>query len=374
MATAAFRSSTRRSTFVDDAAGDASSSNRGATVRRSRSLSRFSDRLPPPAVGLEQDEPPRLEIRPSNNSSGFVFPEISLDDLAHEFFLGRYKDVDIIKGDAHRRRGRSVSRCAEPQAAGESNTFSENGRKNRGTSCSRLRRQRSLSMARQRFTDSEDFSSTFADVEVRNAPPRRKVSEKINGAVSASGKFRYQTKIFKSNGHRSGLREAMTNEERLSVEEIQTKLEQSDKRKEVLLAKLAVEQQRNQELSKIVKNLHPGQKSACMARTHSCVRRRSKDKLSISKHLMEEAEKHIDEFLSNIEDADISSFDGDRSDTSSTIGGNSKCRDPVTYNTIEEIHENLVSPAASPVDDSEGILLPWLHLETSNEGIKLHIS
>ncbi|PKU84983.1 uncharacterized protein LOC110100472 isoform X2 [Dendrobium catenatum] len=364
MATAAFRSSTRRSTFVDDAAGDASSSNRGATVRRSRSLSRFSDRLPPPAVGLEQDEPPRLEIRPSNNSSGFVFPEISLDDLAHEFFLGRYKDVDIIKGDAHRRRGRSVSRCAEPQAAGESNTFSENGRKNRGTSCSRLRRQRSLSMARQRFTDSEDFSSTFADVEVRNAPPRRKVSEKINGAVSASGK----TKIFKSNGHRSGLREAMTNEERLSVEEIQTKLEQSDKRKEVLLAKLAVEQQRNQELSKIVKNLHPGQKSACMARTHSCVRRRSKDKLSISKHLMEEAEKHIDEFLSNIEDADISSFDGDRSDTSSTIGGNSKCRDPVTYNTIEEIHENLVSPAASPVDDSEGILLPWLHLETSNEG------
>ncbi|KAI0519516.1 hypothetical protein KFK09_006965 [Dendrobium nobile] len=104
-----------------------------------------------------------------------------------------------------------------------------------------------------------------------------------------------------------------------------------------------------------------------MARTHSCVRRRSKDKLSMSKHLMEEAEKHIDEFLSNIEDADISSFDGDRSDTSSTIGGNSKCRDPVTYNTIEEIHENLVSPAASPVD-SEGILLPWLHLETSNEG------
>ncbi|KAH0436142.1 hypothetical protein IEQ34_026462 [Dendrobium chrysotoxum] len=128
---------------------------------------------------------------------------------------------------------------------------------------------------------------------------------------------------------------------------------QSDKRKEVLLAKLEVEQQRNQELSKIVKILPPGQKSACMARTRSC---RSKDKLSMSKHLMDEAEKHIDEFLSNIEDADISSFDGGRSDTSSTIGGNSKCRDHVTYNTIEEIHENLVSPTASPVE-SEGLPL-----------------
>jgi hypothetical protein len=38
----------------------------------------------------------------------------------------------------------------------------------------------------------------------------------------------------------------------------------------------------------------------------------------MSKRLTEEAEQYFEDFLSNVEDTDFSSFDGERSDTSSS--------------------------------------------------------
>jgi hypothetical protein len=76
----------------------------------------------------------------------------------------------------------------------------------------------------------------------------------------------------------------------------------------------------------------------------------------MSKRLSEEAEKYIEDFISNVEDTDISSLDGERSDASSSLGGIVK-------------PETLLSPAVSnsrPVE-MDGVVLPWLQWETSND-------
>ena len=76
----------------------------------------------------------------------------------------------------------------------------------------------------------------------------------------------------------------------------------------------------------------------------------------MSKRLSEEAEKYIEDFISNIEDTDISSLDGERSDTSSSLGGKMKA-------------QNAQSPATPlPLSvDMDGVLLPWLKWETCND-------
>ncbi|GKV13834.1 hypothetical protein SLEP1_g24807 [Rubroshorea leprosula] len=51
------------------------------------------------------------------------------------------------------------------------------------------------------------------------------------------------------------------------------------------------------------------------------MRERSNDGQRMSKRLIEEAEKYIEDLISNVEDTDISSLDGERSDTSSSLGG-----------------------------------------------------
>lgn len=76
----------------------------------------------------------------------------------------------------------------------------------------------------------------------------------------------------------------------------------------------------------------------------------------MSKCLTEEAERYFEDFISNVEDTDISSLDGERSDTSSTLGGVIKM-------------ENFQSPIIfkSPPVEMDGVVLPWLHWETSND-------
>lgn len=76
----------------------------------------------------------------------------------------------------------------------------------------------------------------------------------------------------------------------------------------------------------------------------------------MSKRLSEEAEKYIEDFISNVEDTDISSVDGERSDTSSALGGIMKV-------------DTFQSPASTKPLSSEmdGVMLPWLQWETTND-------
>ncbi|KAE8670337.1 DELLA protein GAI1-like [Hibiscus syriacus] len=108
-----------------------------------------------------------------------------------------------------------------------------------------------------------------------------------------------------------------------------TKLEKSEKRRKDLLAEILLEEQHGRELSKIVKELLPEPKNTNVEKPLRA-RKRSNDRYRMSRQLTEEAEKYIEDFISNVEDTDISSLDGDRSDTSSSIGGMTKT--PIFWN------------------------------------------
>lgn len=87
----------------------------------------------------------------------------------------------------------------------------------------------------------------------------------------------------------------------------------------------------------------------------------------MSKRLTEEAEKYFEDFLSNVEDTDISSFDGERSDASSSLGGITKPRGTATSYGEIETSQNPAGYSSLPVE-MEGVNLPWLQWETSNDG------
>lgn len=82
--------------------------------------------------------------------------------------------------------------------------------------------------------------------------------------------------------------------------------------------------------------------------------------------MTEEAEKYFEDFISNVEDTDFSSFDGEKSDASSTIGGSSKTKtkEPILAKT--ETCENQTVAPSLPVE-MDGVILPWLKWEASND-------
>ncbi|MBA0801860.1 hypothetical protein Gohar_012199 [Gossypium harknessii] len=132
------------------------------------------------------------------------------------------------------------------------------------------------------------------------------------------------------------------------------KLEKTEKRRQDLSAEILLEKH-GRELSKIVKELLSEPKNSIVEKSFR-TRKKSHDQNTTSKQLTEEAERYIEDFISNVEDTDISSLDGDRSDTNSSIRGIAKT-------------PNFQSPAvfkSVPVE-MDGVMLPWLQWETSND-------
>lgn len=452
MATSAFKSTTKRTSIgTTPTANDSGSSNRTGTHRRSRSVSRFSHRLP---AEVGYDETPAPKAKFVNTVRGSGFPEISLDDLAIKFFdsvdRGRSSEVNTATpaGESNR-RGRSVSRHSSRVVDGKASATNNSGG-GRVLPDSNSRRKRSVSVARYHISDSsesdldhprnsrsnisvmtsncgnsqvpslqkptasnhrrlgrslsqtnllrshDDYSSqssALTDEEVRDACSSKSGIERTIRAVYAQKKTEHPT----GDEVNSGLYEAMRNELRHAVEEIRidieqamektkksvprndclesnntvssirksygTQLEQSEKRKQDLLAEIVLEDQRGKELSKIVKELLPDPKNNTVLEKPSRARKRSNDKSRMSKQLTEEAEKYLEDFISNVEDTDISSFDGERSDSSSTLGGIIKPK-----NRLRET-ESFQTPARSnssvPVE-MDGVVLPWLQWETDS--------
>ncbi|KAL6602981.1 hypothetical protein ACP70R_043342 [Stipagrostis hirtigluma subsp. patula] len=137
-----------------------------------------------------------------------------------------------------------------------------------------------------------------------------------------------------------------------------SKLEESEQRKQELLTQLAAEEQRGHELTKIVRELLPTSKKNANQERQPRHRRRSNDRSRMSKRLTEEAERYFEDFLSNVDDTDFSSFDGERSDTSLT-------RKDVLINAMTETPV-MLPKVFSPVE-ADGVVLPWLQWETSND-------
>ncbi|KAF5476607.1 hypothetical protein F2P56_003343 [Juglans regia] len=426
MATSAFKSTTKRTPVGASSSSldDSGSSNHSSAHRRSRSLSRFSRRLPPSgADDFEYDvPPPRGKF--VNTVRGSGFPEITLDDLAIEFFgsgdRGRSgsrcsESVPASQSlaSSSQRRGRSVSRQSSRAGADGRGNVCNNSGGGKVAAESNSRRRRSVSVVPCRISDYESDidhsqsssncanqksfgsgnnqmplsnrpvvsnqrqvlrrsfsqkdlkshdgyssqSSVLTDDEGKDAHSSRRGIEKRTRAASTQKKEAAKTKTSFSGSddclqpNNSGAFQTVSSIRK----NYSTILEQSEKRKKDLLAKIVLEERRGRELSKIVNKLLPDPKKTAVEKP-SGTRKRSNDRSRMSKRLTEEAEKYIEDFISNVEDTDISSLDGERSDTNSSLGGVIKL-------------ETLQSPAVSdplPVE-MDGVALPWLHWEASND-------
>ncbi|XP_039161221.1 uncharacterized protein LOC120289895 [Eucalyptus grandis] len=439
MATSAFRSTTKRTPIgASPASADGSAtSSRSSAHRRSRSLSRFSRRLAEPEDPFAEDAAPAAPRgRFVNTLRGSGLPEISLDDLAVEFFSSgdrgrsssRNTDVSPKKGKAlrrggevgfrcgrvvpesnsRRRRSVSVVRCqisdsesdvdnsrssfgyANNKTVGNGNIQKLPSQKPSASSNRQALRRTSSQKDLKSYDGYSSHSSALTDDEAKDAYSGKNGSERTIRAVYAQKTTDHPT----GGDVNSGLCKAMRQEFRHAMEEIKmeieqamlrrkpsvgahdnylalensdackavstirnyaTKLEQSEKRKKDLLAEIMLEEQRGKELSQIVNEFHPDTKSPVPEKP-SRNRRKSNDKGRMSNHLAFEAEKYIQDFISSVEDTDISSLDGERSDTSSTLGGTTKI-------------DTSQTPAKSmpPPIEMDGVVLPWLQWETSND-------
>ncbi|XP_011073008.1 uncharacterized protein LOC105158079 isoform X2 [Sesamum indicum] len=476
MATSAFKSTTKRASV--DASSSEHSGSASSSLRRSRSLSRFSrpiqaqpdDILPNYNKNEAREKFVDTKRRPTTQ-----FSEISLDDLALEFFSSsssrNENGSDGGVGDRKEREGRSVSRRGEigrwasdtassrrrgrsvSRSRGDVSLSSSVSRtKNVSLSDAGSRRRRSLSVARYQLSDSESevdhswnstnhanlkaprngnrqlplapkatassnrtlgrtwshkdlsilhdgyssHSSALTDDESKSSRLRNNGFEKIIRAVHAQKKAEHPSEDVAS----GELYEVMRKELRYAVEEIRTELNQAmgrsqtaltsclesdksesfqdfprtkknystelellEKHKEDLHAQM-LRGERGRGVSKMVKE-HPDSRNSAVAEKPSRARKRSSDKHRMSKRLTEEAEKYFEDFISNVEDTDISSFDGERSDGSSTLGGTMRPRDSTV---------RMVEPYKSPTGSTscpgemDGIILPWLQCEPGTDG------
>lgn len=444
MASSAFKSTTRRTTLGGSPAGtDESSGNKAH--RRSRSLSRVAHgprRYEDPAqLDFGYNAAPRGKF--VNTSRGSGVPEISLDDLAIEFFsqeeeresgdggrsgrrasgIGRWASETA----SSRRRGRSVSRQGSKMtsAADRKSVTADRSRSNVATSDASSRRRRSVSAVRYQISDSEsdadhyrnsssqidikksqsskisDFPSSLKPTAVTNPKLRRSFSQKDisllhdgysshssaltdddakdaltckNGIEKTIRAVYAQKKGEHPNGDVNGeLYEAMRKELRHAVEEIKTELEQTIGKKtsgsksghvarKNYVTKLEQEDQRGRD-RRIFKE-HPDTKNSAAGQKQPR-RKRSNDRNRASTQLNDEAEKFFEEFIASLEDTDFSSFDGERSDASSTLGGIPKPRDSITYG--EAVNRSPAGSNCHPVG-TDGVIFPWLQWETSNDG------
>ncbi|CAL0319867.1 unnamed protein product [Lupinus luteus] len=433
MATAAFKSTTKRTSVGPSSpAEDSTASSSSHRHRRSRSLSQFSRPI----------NPPDNKGSFVNTVRGSEFPEISLDDLAIDFFdsgnRGRSGSRSFetkaspASGTASQRRGRSVSRKSSGSADDRRSSIGGGG--GRAVSDAISRRRRSVSVVRYQISDSEsdlDHSqNSKSHVNLKNTDSGNQLMQKpvasnqrpmLRKSISQrdfrayDGYSSHSSVLtddegagahFNKNGTEkprpvyalnkvalqdmdNGLHKGTWRESRhTGIEEVvvkprtstsstsdrllsnnsdvikavssmrrnyETELEQSEQRKQDLLAEVVFEEQRGRELSKIVNDLIPPTKNDPMQRP-SRSRKRSNDRSRMSMRLIEEAEKYIEDFISNVEDTDISSIDGERSDTSSSIGGLIK---PEAFNSPPILR-------SLPVI-TDGVALPWLQWETSND-------
>ncbi|KAI3454983.1 hypothetical protein Pfo_011646 [Paulownia fortunei] len=476
MATSTFKSKTKRASIGGSSSEDSSSTSR--SLRRSRSLSRFSRPIEPEPDDVAQynkNAPKEKFVNPSRGPTT-QFPEISLDDLALEFFsyssrnengsdggvmeskeregcsVSRRGEIGRWASDtaSSRRKGRSVSRTRGDVVSSSSASRA----KNVSSSDTGSRRRRSQSVARYQLSDSESevdhsrnssnranvkapfsgngqmplaakatasrnrrlgrtqsqkdlsvlhdgyssHSSALTDDESKDTCFGKNGFEKIIRAVYAQKKAEHPTEDV-ANG---GLYEVMRKELRYAVEEIRTelnqamgrnqtaltsghclqsdnseafqdfsrirnffltKLEQLEKRKQDPLTEMLLEEQRGRGISKMVKEL-PDSRTSVVAEK-SRAKKGSSDKHRMSKRLTEEAEKYFEDFISNVEDTDISSFDGERSDGSSILGGTMRPRDSTIR--VAATYKSPTESTSCP-GEMDGVVLPWLQWETGQDG------
>ncbi|KAL9282995.1 hypothetical protein AtEden1_Chr5g0136361 [Arabidopsis thaliana] len=224
MATSAFNSTMKRTTSLaksSESGDDSSYSTRRSASRRHRSLSRFSHRMPDPDIEVT----PMRKGKFVNTVRGSGFGEISLDDLAVEFFESFSGESEISSGERGRsglrnsgggtggeitnsqRRGRSVSRVGSGGSNG--------GLRRLDADTESSRRRRSLS--RQPASNNRGGSSKVDSVS-NNSSRRRSVSRQPNERV----------KVENSGGVIEGDRENANSRRRRSLSVVRRRIENSE--------------------------------------------------------------------------------------------------------------------------------------------------
>ncbi|XP_047939705.1 uncharacterized protein LOC125187203 [Salvia hispanica] len=330
------------------------------------------------------------------------------------------RDKDAVAAEAGTRRRRSMSVARYQISDSESDIDCSRNTSNRATTIAptsgnthlplasktaassyrlpgRARSQIDLSMIHDDYSSQ---SSALTDDESKDTRFGRNGSEKIIRAVHAQKKADHPSEEV-VNG---GLYAAMRKELRHAVEEIRTelnqamgknqialasndcslsenaktphdsfrirekyakKLEQLEKQKKNLLTEMLLEEQCDREVSETYEELSNSRASGVTEKPPQA-RKRSSDRSIMSDRLTEDAERYFEDFISNIEDTDLSSFDGERSDGSSTLRGLLKGRRDFTIGEAETCR----TPAGSTSCPAEmdGVIFPWLQWETSHNG------
>ncbi|KAL6494372.1 hypothetical protein OROGR_031172 [Orobanche gracilis] len=282
-------------------------------------------------------------------------------------------------------RARNLSNRATVKASFNGNSHMPSAQKT-VSSTRRLGRSRSHNEFSQLHDGYSSHSSGPTDEESKVTHVGKNGHEKIIRAVYAQ-KAEHPTEDV-ANG---GLYEAMRKELRYAVEELRTelnqvmgrnqktlasgdclrshhdfsrtrekyatKLEQLEQHKQDLLAEMLLEEQRVQEVTKMVKEL-PYSRPSAVTQKPSRTRKKSSDRSRVSKNLVEEAERYFEDFICNVEDTDISSFDGERSEGSSALLEKTSERAETC-----KTHAGFTS---QPVE-MDGVILPWLQWETSHD-------
>ncbi|KAI3802538.1 hypothetical protein L1987_30672 [Smallanthus sonchifolius] len=363
MATSAFKSTTRRAPIEVDDESVSSRSRRPVRVkseispassqRRSRSVSRHPNGensavyCSGSAAASTQRRGRSVSRRNDGNGAGSnaggairVVPNADSRrrrsvSVARHQISDTESDIDLSWSSSSQLKSRSMNNGNSQVASFQ-----------RPTASSHRRLIRSMSQAPQlrSHDDYSSQSSALTDDDLRDARYGRKEIEKTIRAVYAQKKIDHPTR----NDTNLGLCEAMRKELRSAVNEIMIGLEQNVERKPSALS--------------VHDRLYSKKSDATQRKNYPTeLKQRSNDRNRVTKRLNEEAEKYFEDFISNVEDTDFSSFDGERSDTSSSLVGTAaKQRD----GALPTQNGNIIS---LPVE-MEGINLPWLKWD-DNDGV-----
>ncbi|CAH2070788.1 unnamed protein product [Thlaspi arvense] len=215
--------------------------------------------------------------------------------------------------------------------------------------------RRSLSQNPIKYHDGySSQSSAVTDDEGKESRSSKHETERIIRTVYAQNKATPKKRESLGNSDYGSQRKSHDDHHAVSTftKSYATKLQESEERKRDLLAEIMLEEQRGRELSMNLKELLTENSSEADEKPLR-MRKRSKDR-RLSMGLTDEAEKYIDEFISNIEDTDFSSFE-DESESSSSFGL-----------IKSQSSQSATVPKSVPVE-MDGVMLPWLQWETPDE-------
>ncbi|GAB2240508.1 hypothetical protein Droror1_Dr00021026 [Drosera rotundifolia] len=402
MATSSFKSTTKRTPIGAETPSSSSSS---SIYRRSRSVSRVP-------------ETPGRKGKFVNTVRGTEFPEISLDDLAIELFslseLGGGRERQRERERERERRGRSVSRCRGSGGEGE-----KSGRRRRSVSVVRYKGSDSESEGNPASYSSRVKQNGFSDGRKQKTSVKSSVAlEQFRRLKNCSSQRDFSKLHDDHSSHSSVLTEdemldapystygmqktyqadhvqlsasiradhVQKNEENRSSYGLSSSLN-STRRKEFGSSVQEIKQEtrqirNNKNLSEMIRKNGAHLDDSDVFRSVSAIRKsyaskleqRNEAKKMPKELILEKAEKIIDDFISSFEDTDISSIDGERSETSSTI--ETIMKPPRDYLMSDRVADSFRSPLSSDtqVVEMDGVVLPWLQWETNGDASPLQCS